>query len=314
MNDGWAPYVSVAQRRANAAKQMQRLKKQGHSILPIEIQGRTIARTFWGKAWCDHMESFCDHNNRLPRGRTYVRNGSVCHLEINEGAVQAMVSGSSMYRVHISVKPLRSDKWQLIKQTCAGQIGSLLDLLSGKLSAGVMSMVCDPKGGLFPLSPDFKLACDCPDSATMCKHIAAVLYGVGSRLDVDPAQLFTLRGVRFEELIDVTHAVTQAITTGQGRRKRLDDHVFADLFNLDVASQPVVEEIKTSHPSSNTIPARITGHAIRQKRIQLQLTKRDFAEQVGVSITSIVLWEAKGDNQIKLNSASLNKLKRMWAR
>lgn len=99
----WAPYVPVAKRRATAAKKMQQLKKKGHAIQPIEIQGRTIARTFWGKAWCSHMESFCDHDNRLPRGRTYVRNGSVCHLEINEGIVQAMVSGSSIYNITIAM-------------------------------------------------------------------------------------------------------------------------------------------------------------------------------------------------------------------
>lgn len=229
----WAPYVPVAERRAQATKKMERLKKKGHVIQPIEIEGRTIARTFWGKAWCSHMESFCDYDSRLPRGRTYVRNGSVCHLEINPGHVNAMVSGSSIYQINIEIKPLIEEKWQAIKGICTGQISSLLDLLSGKLSSGVMDVVCHPDGGLFPLSSELKLSCDCPDGATMCKHVAATLYAVGSRLDASPEQLFKLRGVNFEELIDVNKAVLGVTTSTQGKRKRLDDTAFSDLFHLE---------------------------------------------------------------------------------
>lgn len=235
----WAPYVPVAKRRAQTAKKMQQLKKKGEVIQPIEIQGRTIARTFWGKAWCDHMESFCDHENRLPRGRTYVRNGSVCHLEINEGQVKAMVSGSSLYHITITIKPLVSEKWQSIKNTCTGKISSLLDLLSGKLSRGVMDVVCHPDEGLFPQSKELTLACDCPDWATMCKHVSAVLYGIGSRLDADPAQLFKLRGVNFEELIDVNQAVLDVTSTTSGRRKRMDDSAIMDLFNVETTSTDI---------------------------------------------------------------------------
>ena len=230
----WAPYVPVAERRATAAKKMQQLKKKGMAIQPVEIQGRTIARTFWGKAWCAHMESFCDSDNRLPRGRTYVRNGSVCHLEINKGQVKAMVSGSDIYNITITIQPLVHEKWHAIKNTCMGKISSLLDLLSGKLSTGVMDVVCHPKNGLFPLSQEIKLNCDCPDWATMCKHVSAVLYGVGSRLDFEPSELFKLRGVNFEELIDVNQAVLDVTSTKSGRRKRLDDTALTDLFDFDV--------------------------------------------------------------------------------
>ncbi len=309
----WAPYVPVAKRRATAVKKMQQLKKKGHAIQPIEIEGRTIARTFWGKAWCSHMESFCDHDNRLPRGRTYVRNGSVCHLEINEGIVTAMVSGSSIYNITIAIKPLVREKWYGIKSTCMGKISSLLDLLSGKLSSGVMDVVCHPEGGLFPLSHDFKLSCDCPDYATMCKHVAAVLYGVGSRLDADPAQLFKLRGVNFEELIDVNQAVLDVTSTQSGRRKRLDDTVFTDLFNFETIEEPASNPtpVELNHAPMD-FPKRLTGHAILEKRTQLQLTKNEFARQVGVSVTSITLWEAKGDKTITLHTVSLSKLQVVW--
>ena len=96
---GYPPYVPVAKRRQQAEKKVQALKKKGHDINPIVVEGRMIAKTFWGKAWCKHLESFSDYENRLPRGRTYVRNGSVIDLKLSAGQIKALVSGSSIYRV-----------------------------------------------------------------------------------------------------------------------------------------------------------------------------------------------------------------------
>src|SRR4051812_24365549 len=179
---GWAPYVPVAERRRKAEREMERLRKKGHPIAPVTIEGRTIARTFWGKAWCDNLESYSDYENRLPRGRTYVRNGSVVDLQIEPGKVRALVSGSEIYEVSIDIDPLPARQWAAIKSRCAGQIGSLVELLQGKLSKGVIEIVTDHDGGLFPRPREIHMSCSCPDWAGMCKHIAAVLYGVGARL------------------------------------------------------------------------------------------------------------------------------------
>jgi len=309
----WAPYVPVAKRRANAAKKVAKLTKKGHHIQPIEIQGRTIARSFWGKAWCTHMESFCDLDNRLPRGRTYVRNGSVCHLDIKEGEIQAMVSGSSLYNVSIQIKPLLKEKWDHIRETCLGQVSSLLDLLSGKLSNGVMEIVVHPKEGLFPLTHEFSLDCDCPDWATMCKHVAAVLYGVGSRLDADPAQLFKLRGVNFEELIDVEKAITSVTAMTTSRRKRMDDDALSDLFGIDTPQMPTPKgSLKKPHPLTSSFPEKLTGEIILKKRREMKCSKQAFAERVGVSTATIVAWESKNKAELKPNVNSLNKLKKIW--
>ncbi|MBZ0187437.1 MAG: SWIM zinc finger family protein, partial [Candidatus Obscuribacterales bacterium] len=185
MSWGWQyrPYVSVAERRAQATQAMSGLKKQGHKIEPIEISGRKIASTFWGDSWCNHLESFSDYANRLPRGRRYVRNGSVCHLEIDNGEIKAIVSGSELYHVKIVVRKLASTNWAAVKKRCKGQIGSLIELLSGRLSNSVMQIVTDRANGLFPHPSEISLDCSCPDWAAMCKHVAAVLYGVGARLD-----------------------------------------------------------------------------------------------------------------------------------
>ncbi len=203
---GWyydyKPYVSVAERRQQAQREMEKRRKKGHAVSPIVIDGRTIARTFWGKAWCDNLESYSDYANRLPRGRTYVRNGSVVHLEIKPGKITALVSGSELYTVEINISALPEAHWKCVKDRCAGQIGSLVELLQGKLSKSVMEVVTQRGGGLFPKPAEIEMECSCPDWAGMCKHVAAVMYGIGARLDQKPELLFLLRKVDHLELIE----------------------------------------------------------------------------------------------------------------
>lgn len=236
---GFKPYVPVAVRRARAMKKMEKLCKKGLKIKPVQIEGRKIALTFWGQAWCDHLESFSDYENRLPRGRTYVRNGSVCHLDIEKGRISAMVSGSEIYTVEIEVKTLAPKQWQEVKSRCAGQVGSLLELLQGRLSQHVMSVVTDRQQGLFPLPGEIRLKCSCPDWAVMCKHVAAALYGVGARLDEAPELLFLLRGVDHEELISADAGVAAAVAGSKGGRRRIADDAVADVFGIEMSQAPV---------------------------------------------------------------------------
>ena len=168
---------------------------------PIVLEGRSIANTFWGKAWCKNLESYSDYSNRLPRGRTYVRNGSVIDLKMAAGEITALVSGSSIYKVKIAIAKVVANKWNKIVDECAGKIDSLIELLQGKFSKAVMEIITDPKKGLFPDPKEIKLSCSCPDWADMCKHVAAVLYGVGARLDNRPEELFMLRQADHIELI-----------------------------------------------------------------------------------------------------------------
>ena len=226
----WRSYVPVAVRRARARREMNRLRKKGKDIQPIEIEGRTIARSFWGKRWCEHLESFSDYANRLPRGRTYVRNGSVCHLAVRPGRIDAIVSGSELYDVTIRIQKLKAALWKSIKIRCSGQIGSALELLQGKLSRQVMGIVTDRDHGLFPKPGEIRFDCSCPDWATMCKHVASVLYGVGSRLDDRPESLFLLRGVDAAELIATEMALPGAAATDDA----LADDALAGIFGIDL--------------------------------------------------------------------------------
>jgi uncharacterized Zn finger protein len=247
------PYVSVAQRRAQAAREVAKRRKRGQVVSPVAIEGRTIARTFWGKAWCDNLESYSDYENRLPRGRTYVRNGSVVDLQIHPGKVTALVSGSALYTITITITPLADDHWRGIKSRCAGQIGSLVELLQGRLSKGVMDIVTAHEGGLFPKPREIKLGCSCPDWAGMCKHVAAVLYGVGARLDQQPELLFLLRKVDHLELIADAAPPTRKRT--RAGTKTLVASQVADVFGIELA-EPEAAGAKTGSVGETTESTR----------------------------------------------------------
>ncbi|MBI5163433.1 MAG: hypothetical protein HY985_05985 [Magnetospirillum sp.] len=234
----WAPYVPVAERRAKAEREMAKLQKKGHPISPVVITGRAIAASPWGRAWCDTMESFGDYENRLPRGRTYVRNGSVVDLRIGPGTVTAKVSGSSIYTVTVTIKALPKTQWQTLRKDCAGGIESLVDLLQGKLSKPVMERLCRPGTGLLPKPSEIKFSCSCPDSASMCKHVAATLYGIGARLDHQPDLLFHLRDVDHMELIADAAATLPQTKAPPNSANILEADDMAALFGLDMAPEP----------------------------------------------------------------------------
>src|SRR5438874_8018936 len=172
----YRPYVSVAERRAKAMRKIEKLAKKGQKFCPVKIAGRKIVTTFWGEAWCDNLESYSDFENRLPRGRTYVRNGSVCDLQIEPGRVTALVCGSELYRVTIKIDPLGQSVWRKIKSDSAGQIGSLVELLEGRLSSSVVEVVTRRDGGLLPKPHEIPLLCPLPDWAGIVKAVVAVAF------------------------------------------------------------------------------------------------------------------------------------------
>ncbi len=232
---GWGDYVSVAEKRRRAEKKVAELKKPGRSIAPVNIEGRTIAKSFWGQSWCSNLERYSDFESRLPRGRSYVRNGSVVDLQIAKGEVAAMVSGSELYQIKITISPVAAKRWRAICRDCAGTIDSLVELLQGRLAKGVMDRVCREGDGLFPAPSEIKLSCSCPDWADMCKHVAAVLYGVGARLDEKPQLLFVLRGVDESELLARAGQDLPLKKAAPSAAKVLDDSDVSALFGLEMA-------------------------------------------------------------------------------
>ncbi len=230
-------------------------------LKPVRIEGRTITHTFWGKAWCTNLEAFSDYSNRLPRGRTYARHGAITDLQIKEGQIWAEVRGRRFYEVKIEIAPLPDAQWQSVRAACGGQINSLVELLSGKLSNAVMEAVSSAGEGLFPTPAEIKLNCSCPDWAVMCKHVAATLYGVGARLDNEPEMLFTLRGVQASDMIEA--AINQGIGAPSSTAgPTLENEDLASVFGIDIdfgeaqpdASAPIEIDAQPELPSEAWAP------------------------------------------------------------
>ena len=274
---GFRPYVSVAERRRKAATAMAKLSKKGKTIRPVQIEGRTIARTFWGKAWCDNLESYMDYANRLPRGRTYVRNGSVVHLDIRSGEIEATVSGSELYQVRIGITPAAKAKWKRLCHECSGAIGSLVELLRGRFSDHVMGIITRKETGLFPAPAEIELKCSCPDWATMCKHVAAVLYSVGARLDQNPELLFTLRSVNHEELI--TQAATASDLAGKtaSAGPELAESEIGAVFGIELDSQAVTPVTAPAAPVPAKAPRKARKPTPRKRRAPVRRVRQTEA-------------------------------------
>ena len=260
---GWKPYVSVAQRRAKAERHAAQLKKKGQTLSPV-IAERVIAKTFWGKAWCDNLERYSDYANRLPRGRTYVRNGSVIDLHIAEGKVSAQVMGSELYKITVDITAVPKKQWQDIGADCAGTIDSLVELLQGRLSKGVMERICQPGKGLFPSPKEITFDCSCPDWASMCKHVAAVFYGVGARLDQQPELLFTLRKVDAKELVARASVGMALPKPARGSGKVLDSAKIAGIFGIEMAD--ISAAAVNKKPSPGKKPAAKKKPLVRKKK------------------------------------------------
>jgi uncharacterized Zn finger protein len=274
----WKRYTPVSEIRLKSEKAIAKAMKSGHDIQPVRVSGRTIARTFWGKSWCKNLEAYSDFSNRLPRGRTYLRNGSVIDLKIEAGKVCALVIGSSLYQVEIGIAPVQAMRWKSLVKQSTGSIASLVDLLQGKLSLAVMESMCHAESGLFPAPKDIRLNCSCPDWATMCKHVAAVLYGIGTRLDEDPELLFTLRQVKASDLVTQATEFSATNTNKPVRTKILDDSLLTDIFDLEIEGAEVLGKKKTpakkhihdslptdSGAKRKTVPRKTTSTRAKKK-------------------------------------------------
>jgi len=235
---GYGKYVTVQERKNKAIKAVEKLRKKNKDISPIIIEGRSIEKTWWGKAWNSNLESYSDYSNRIQRGRSYVRNGSVLDLKIEKGIVRALVQGSRAkpYEVDVRINRINEDLWKKIIKSCEGKIESLQELIDGKFPKALSELFTAKGNGLFPSPKEIDFSCSCPDWASMCKHVAAVLYGIGARLDDNPEMFFSLRDVNIEDLISkVIQGKTQDMLSKaelKGRRI-LEDEDIETLFGVD---------------------------------------------------------------------------------
>lgn len=245
----WAEPRPRARRPADKALE----RRLGRAADPVSASGRKLASTFWGRAWCDNLERYHDYENRLPRGRTYLRQGSVLDLHIAEGTITAVVIGSALYDVRIEIDRVEPGRFSALRKRCAGGLSSVVALLEGRIGDDVMAAVTEPRTGLFPEPSQIRLHCSCPDWATMCKHVAAVLYGVGVRLDREPALLFALRGVEADSLVGAGVGIaTVAGAGGVGPELAAGD--LSAIFGVTIDDAPPVPPRGRTNGKPERIP------------------------------------------------------------
>lgn len=237
MYDDYYEYIPVAKRREKAKKQLEKLKKKNPELAPVEIQGRNIADTWWGKAWNKNLENYADYTSRIARGRSYVRNGAVLDLKIETGLVRALVLGSERnpYSVEIKVKPMAKETWDGILGVCNHKIDSMSALAEGRFPKELEELFTLKGKGLFPMPKELQFSCSCYDWADMCKHVAAALYGIGARFDEDPTLFFKLRNINFEALLQKTieQKMQSLLENSEQKSKRvMDDEDITGLFGL----------------------------------------------------------------------------------
>jgi uncharacterized Zn finger protein len=293
---GWPARLSVAERSHRAARELAKLQKQGRNVAPVKVEGRKIARSFWGQSWCANLERYSDYQNRLPRGRSYVRNGLIVDLQIAKGEISAMVSGSALYKVKISVAPVVKTRWKAICRDCAGTIDSLVELLQGRLPERVMDRVCRKGDGLFPTPDEIEMSCSCPDWADMCKHVAATLYGVGARLDKNPQLIFVLRGVDENELLVGAGRDLAFSSSAPTTAKVLDNDDMAALFGLDMAENTdadTVHSTKAKRPRPSNI-LNVGEQTARTKRARPKKPKQSYQARTRPEDKRINAVAAKG--------------------
>lgn len=219
--------MSVEELRQSAERSAEKASKKGKELHPVIVQGRKLVESWWGQAWCHNLEQYADYDSRLERGKRYVRSRTVIDLVIQNGKISARVQGSrkTPYKVEIRISPLKEERCQEIIKQCGKRIENLEELINGNFPDELKQLFLG-EFGLFPSQKEISFQCSCPDWALMCKHVAAVLYGVGVRFDENPFLFFTLRGIDIERFIDVT----------------LENKVDAMLAHVDVQSDRILHD------------------------------------------------------------------------
>ncbi|MCL7487587.1 MAG: hypothetical protein M8357_05375 [Desulfobulbaceae bacterium] len=313
---GYPKYVTVAEKKAKVEKKLAQLRKKRPDITPVVIEGKTLARTWWGKSWNRNLERYADYSNRIGRGKNYVRHGAVLDLKIKGGRVTALVQGTRAkpYEVVVRIAPVKKANWNHIRKQCQGELRSLADLLSGKFPKGLGDIFLSEGKGLFPTPEEISFDCSCPDWASMCKHVAATLYGIGARLDEDPLLFFILRQADTEELlVRAVQGKTGDLLARAGRKSSrvIDDADLSGLFGIDMDIKPdfaAADKPQASRKQprkTTTTPAPSTEQAARANQSP---TATELIEEIVKlnpnGITVAMLEEATGFKRTKIYAVS----------
>jgi len=313
MSWGYPKYVTVAEKKAKAEKKLKQLRKKMPGIEPVILAGNTLARTWWGKSWNRNLERYADYSNRIDRGKSYVRHGAVLDLKITGGRVTALVQGTRAkpYEVLINIAPVKKANWDQIRKQCQGELRSLHDLVAGKFPKELGEIFLAEGKGLFPTPKEISFDCSCPDWASMCKHVAATLYGVGARLDEDPLLFFTLRQADTEELVAraVQDKTGDLLARAEQKSSReLGDADLSGLFGIDMDIQPEFESTtEAAKPKKPRLRKKGTSASAVEDKVSAKKTGRsatDLIEKIVVQhpnqVTVDMLVKATGFQRSKI--------------
>ena len=292
-------YVSVAEKREKAEKKLKKLRKKNPHINPIAIEGSAIARTWWGKAWNRNLESYADYSNRIGRGRSYVRHGAVLDLQIDSGKVESLVQGSRSkpYSITVQIKAMGKENWKEMKAASEGKLDSLQELLAGKFPKALGEVFTTQGKGLFPSPKEISFQCSCPDVASMCKHVAATLYGIGARLDQDPELFFTLRQVKMKDLVsEAVEGKTRDLLKKAGKKSArvIDDADLADVFGIDMETPVASRKRSKKTDPKKTSPGKKKPKAVFETVMEIVQGSRK-----GVTVATIREKTGFGETQIR---------------
>ena len=282
----FGPRMGVGEKRALAARTLAKLRKANPQIQPVSVSGRTIARSWWGKAWNANLERYADYAYRIERGRSYVRNGLILDLRVAPGSVESLVQGTRAkpYEVSIRVKPLAAARWKEIKAAFEGRLESLQDVLAGKFPEDLADVLTAKGKGLFPSPGEIEFSCSCPDWAAMCKHVAGALLGIGARLDEDPILLFRLRKVEIDGLVSqaVQDRTRKLLAKAETKSARvIDDADLSGMFGIEI-EEGAGE--KTAAPGPRKPPSRRQGAGASDAQRVARIIRRSRA---GVNVATL---------------------------
>jgi uncharacterized Zn finger protein len=260
----------MAERIRHAEKAAVALKKKGVAVEPVVINGREIARTWWGRAWNENLERYADYGNRLPRGRSYVRNGSVLDLRIAANAITALVAGSRPrpYEISIAIKPLNEKVRRALMEKSRSSLDSMQSLLSGEFPAELKESFLEKGSGLFPSPREIEFSCSCPDWASMCKHVAASLYGTAARLDEKPELFFILRGIKIDDFVGKMLKRESAKMLKKAKVKsarviKAKDEDISKLFGIEMDGAKLSG--RKTKPRASALPSRKKDEPVKQQ-------------------------------------------------
>lgn len=291
---GFAPYISKAEkiRRAEKAR-IKLMKKKGAVLEPITLSSQVIARTWWGKSWNSNLERYADYAYRLERGRSYVRCGSVIDLKIISNEINALVMGSdpNPYSIKIKIDNIDSNYHSILMKKSRESLDSLHSLLSGEFPVDLKNHFFNQGSGLFPSPKELHFNCNCPDIATMCKHVAAVMYGISARLDEKPELFFLLRGIRIDDFVnEMIEAERENILTRSkiksSRSIVADTDEISELFGIEMENScddkqmPVKNKVEINTKKTDTKPAKKSKSAASAKKTVAKKAKKTVEKKM----------------------------------